>query len=95
VDDDRQPHAAGDGDGVVPAAVVHEEDFVHAARREVGDGRRERPGGVVRRQHGDDLVRAFRAVGGPEDAFDVELRVRRVERRGGQQGRGHRQAQGE
>ena len=70
---DRQAHLAGDLDGAVRAAVVHQEDLVDRPDGNVGEGGGQGALGVVGRQHGDDLVVAARQVGfRHEDALDVE-----------------------
>ena len=73
--DHGQAHLAGHCDGAVLAAVIHENDFVDAAGRDVGQRGRQRALGVVGRHHGDDLV-VCRFGGwsplGYEDALDVE-----------------------
>src|SRR5262249_13921694 len=70
---DRQAHLAGDLDGAVGAAVVHQADLVHRAG---GDGGQRGGGGalgVVGRHDGDDLVLApGGGLVGLEDAIDVE-----------------------
>src|SRR5207302_5883050 len=73
VDDDGQAHGAGDGDGVVGAAIVDEEDVVHTAGGEVGECRGERGLGVVCGKNRDDLVRtAGKRFNRFQDAIDVE-----------------------
>jgi hypothetical protein len=82
VDDHRQAHLPGDLDGAVIAAVVHQEDVVHAAGREVGDGRGEGALRVVGGEYRDDLVLARRDRDGRlEDPIDVKRLGGRAERR--------------
>ena len=60
VNDDRQAHLAGHLDRAVRAAVVDEDDLVHAAGRHVGQGRRQGALGVVGRHDGDDAMLPLR-----------------------------------
>jgi hypothetical protein len=91
VGDDRQPHPPGDLDGPILTAIIDEQDFVDAPRREVADRGGQRLLGVVRRQDGDDLVlTGLPAGGGPQHRLDGEGVPGRVERRAGEELIGHR-----
>src|SRR5258708_1105590 len=63
-ENDRQAHLARDLYRGVGAAVVHEDDLVHRAGRDVGERCRQCALGVVSGHDGDDATGAFRQLVG-------------------------------
>src|SRR5439155_16743990 len=75
---------------VVLAAVIDEENVIDAAGWEIGERGGECSPGVIRRQHGDHLVRTLRErMNRLEDPIDVKDVVGRLERWFGEKGGRH------